>query len=107
MAYSLGAVIPSRLAAIAPQCGSFAKGFLAAPDANIGIPLMDIHGVNDAIVPANLTRFNIGDDVEFPLSSDGWYYTKLDDILQRWRHSNNCTGLSSQYVTDYDGVSGL
>ena len=109
MAYGLGANVVSRFAAIAPQCGSFHRGFLDFPDNNAGgMPIMDVHGNADEIVPANLTRFNNeATDLRYPLSRDGWYYTQVDEILASWRVSNGCSGTTSHYTTPYDGVNGL
>ena len=53
MTYQLAVDISSRLAAIAPVCGSFHAGFNLAPEH--GVPVMDIHGNRDTTVPANTT----------------------------------------------------
>jgi poly(3-hydroxybutyrate) depolymerase len=73
MAYGLGANLATRFAAVAPQCGSFHNGFLDRPDAAVGMPLMDVHGDADTVVPANLTLYNTpATSEQFPLSADGW-----------------------------------
>jgi polyhydroxybutyrate depolymerase len=100
MAYQLGVSIASRLAAIAPQFGSFHRGFNAAPSQ--GVPVMDIHGKSDTVVPANVS-----------LSGDGYYYTPVSDIFggdsysSGWKKSNGCSGSAKHYATAYDGVKGL
>eukprot|EP00118_Oscarella_pearsei_P027056 m.310717 g.310717 ORF g.310717 m.310717 type:complete len:351 (+) comp54070_c0_seq1:110-1162(+) len=106
MAYGLGARMSNRLAAIAPVCGSFSMGFLEAPDSEYGMPVIDIHGTQDTTVPANLTSYNkVGD--QYPLSSDGWYYTQVSDIFKEWKERNGCTGDDFQYKTSLVGEEGL
>lgn len=94
MTYQVATVMSSRLAAAAPQFGSFHKGFLQGPTAPV--PLIDIHGTRDTTVPANVS-----------LSGDGYYYTTVSDIFAVWGEANGCTGASSQYKTPYDGQSEL
>jgi len=103
MAYALGAAFTSRLAAIAPVCGSFQKGFVQFPDETYGIPVMDIHGSEDTEVPANLTQYNTDSDDQYPLSQDGWYYTLQSDIFAGWKKSNGCSGPEAHYPTSLDG----
>eukprot|EP00750_Incisomonas_marina_P017298 INCI20211.1.p1 GENE.INCI20211.1~~INCI20211.1.p1 ORF type:complete len:398 (+),score=42.11 INCI20211.1:113-1306(+) len=107
MAYGLGANAATRFAAIAPQCGSFHRGFLDSPDPMFGMPLMDVHGDSDFTVPANLTAYNVGEDTTYPLSADGWYYTQVADIMSAWRVSNACVGESGHFKTPLDGTNGL
>jgi len=100
MTYQLGVDLSQRLAAIAPQFGSFHRGFLEAP--SVGVPVLDIHGKSDHTVPANVS-----------LSADGYYYTPTDEIFggnaysSGWKHANDCTGPSTHYVTNYDGIKEL
>merc|ERR550537_1337031 len=90
----------SRLAAIAPQFGSFQRGFNAAP--SVGVPVIDLHGQSDTTVPANVS-----------LSADGYYYTPVAEIFDGnqysagWKKSNGCSGSASHYRTEYDGIKGL
>ena len=107
MAYGLGATTPQRFAAIAPQYGSFHRGFLDSPNPLFGVPMMDVHGSNDLTVPANLTSFNMGDDVSYPLSADGWYYTQIQEITSAWADANDCSGDAIHYPTSLDGVNDL
>jgi len=100
MTYQLGVDLDSRLAAIAPQFGSFARGFNMVP--TVGVPVIDLHGTKDTTVPGNVS-----------LSGDGYYYTTTDEIFngnkysKGWKSANGCTGKSSHYRTSYDGVQKL
>lgn len=94
MTYQLATDMSSRLAAAAPQFGSFQKGFLQGPTTSV--PLIDIHGTKDTTVPANKS-----------LSGDGYYYTTVADIFSTWGKANGCTGSTSHYSTPYDGQSSL
>jgi len=100
MTYQLGVDLASRLAAIAPQFGSFHKGYNLAP--TVGVPVIDLHGNSDTTVPANVS-----------LSADGYYYTPTHEIFngnsysKGWKASNNCTGGSSHYKTNYDKIKKL
>lgn len=100
MTYQLGVDLSSRLAAIAPQFGSFMRGFNLAP--SVGVPVIDIHGTKDTTVPANVS-----------LSGDGYYYTPTAEIFggnmysSGWKSSNQCSGASFHYETRFDGVNKL
>merc|ERR1719456_226276 len=102
MTYQLAVDISSRLAAIAPVCGSFHAGFNLAP--SHGVPVMDIHGNRDTTVPANTTY-----------AGDGYKYTPVQEIFdgnkynsKGWKESNGCKGsYTSHFRTSYDGQSGL
>jgi len=100
MTYQLGVDLAKRLAAIAPQFGSFPRGFNLAP--TDGVPVIDLHGKSDTTVPANVS-----------LSGDGYFYTPTHEIFDGnaystgWKSANNCTGPSSHYVTKYDGIKQL
>jgi len=100
MTYQLGVDLASRLAAIAPQFGSFHKGFAMAP--LVGVPVIDTHGNKDTTVPGGVS-----------LSGDGYYYTTTDEIFNGgkyssgWKKANGCSGSSSTYKTKYDGIKNL
>jgi polyhydroxybutyrate depolymerase len=100
MAYHVGAALPERWAAIAPQFGSFHKGYLMSP--STGLPIIDIHGKNDKTVPANSST-----------SSGGYFYTTVKDIFEGnkeapgWKKANGCSGGIKAYPTEFDGQSGL
>jgi len=72
MTYQVGVDLASRVAAIAPQFGSFHRGFKLAPP--VAVPVMDIHGRSDTVVPANVS-----------LSGDGYYYTPTAQIFEGWK----------------------
>merc|ERR1740123_1337710 len=100
MTYQLGVDLSYRLSAIAPQFGSFIRGFNMAPET--GVPVLSFHGFHDTTVPANVS-----------LSSEGYYYTPTAEIFGGnkyslgWKVSNNCSGPNSHYKTKYDGVKEL
>merc|ERR1712166_1725892 len=95
-----GAALPERWAAIAPQFGSFHRGYNLSP--STGVAIIDIHGTNDKTVPANSS-----------MSSGGYYYTPVQEIFEGnkyaggWKKANGCTGPISHYPTNYDGQSQL
>jgi len=94
--YQLGVDLASRLAAIAPQFGSFARGFNLAP--SVGVPVLDLHGSKDTTVPGNVS-----------LSGDGYYYTTTTEIFhgneysRGWVKANGCSGSPTHYPTRFDG----
>jgi polyhydroxybutyrate depolymerase len=100
MTYQVAVDMADRLAAAAPQFGSFHRGYSLSP--KTGVPVIDIHGTKDTTVPANVS-----------LSGDGYYYTTTDQIFfgdeysDGWTKSNGCTGASSHYKTNYDGIDQL
>lgn len=100
MTYQLGVDLGARLAAIAPQFGSFHKGFNMAP--SVGVPVLDIHGRSDTTVPANVS-----------LSGDGYYYTPTEEIFwgnkysTGWANANGCTRDLKFYPTKYDDIRNL
>ena len=97
MTYQLGVDLAHRLAAIAPQFGSFHRGWNAAP--STGVPVLDLHGSADTTVPGNIS-----------LSGDGYYYTTTKEIFDGnayssgWKKANGCQGSTSHYVTPFDGT---
>merc|ERR1719265_2037831 len=100
MTYQLGIDLAERLAAIAPQFGSFHQGFCESPAQKV--PVLDLHGSKDKTVPANVS-----------LSADGYYYTITKDIFdgcqycQGWKKSNGCDGYSYHWTTKWDGQDKL
>jgi poly(3-hydroxybutyrate) depolymerase len=95
--YQMGASMSSRLAAIAPLAGSMHTGFLQAPTRCL--PLIDLHGEKDMIVPANTTLGN------------GWYFELNHDIMKAY--AAQCPQCSTRdedirrHVTSFDGRRGL
>jgi len=94
--YQLGVDLSSRLAAIAPQFGSFHRGFAMAPSTHV--PVIDLHGTRDTTVPGNVS-----------LSGDGYYYTTTAEIFgggkysKGWKRANSCTSKLTHWPTKYDG----
>ena len=95
--YQLGVDLASRLAAIAPEFGSFHRGFAMSP--SVGVALLDLHGSHDRTVPANVS-----------LSADGYHYVTTKEILEGthdskgWKHANGCSGPSRHWPTEWDGL---
>jgi len=100
MTYQLGVDLSARLAAIAPQFGSFHKGFCMSPQHPV--PVIDIHGTRDTTVPANVS-----------LAGNGYYYTTTAEIFgggaycKGWKSSNMCKEKLSHYITQWDGIKKL
>ena len=96
MTYQLGVTLGDRLAAIAPQFGSFAQGFAAAPKS--AVPVLDLHGSDDDTVPAN-----------YSLAGNGYYYTPVEEIFHGgkysggWMKANGCDGKPGLWPTKFDG----
>ena len=66
------------------------------------IPMMDIHGLNDDIIPGNATT--VVDYVPTSESEGGWYYTPTTLMLENgkaigWRQANRCKGPNTEYAT--------
>jgi len=102
--YQMGVSLSHRLAAIAPTCGSFARGFAQVP--TVPLPVMDVHGFSDTEVPGNATE---GD--HWAESADGYYYTPVANILEGWRDANQCKDEEavtlSHWRTNLDGMYDL
>merc|ERR1711998_560206 len=95
----------SRLAAVAPQFGSFHYQFAEAPKTSV--PILSFHGTKDKTVPANNSA-----GYNYPVG-EGYFYTSTQDISygstysDGWRTSNGCSGSTSQYKTNFDGEYSL
>ena len=87
----LGCSLADRFAAIAPVHGFLAIGFNCAPDTTISI--MNVWGTNDRIVPADGS-----------LSSDGYWYTPVDDVMDAWGSAQGCDLDDTSYSTVSDGI---
>jgi len=98
--YQLGVDLGHRLAGIAPQFGSFHRGYNMVP--KVGVPVLDLHGTSDTTVPANKS-----------LSGDGWYYTTTHEIFNGnsysigWKEVNGCEGTPTVYHAKQSGREGL
>lgn len=101
-AYSLGVQLEGRIAAIVPNSGSFAKGFMGTPtSAQRGMPVMDLHGDADRTVPANASGNASWSD------GGGWWYTPVSDILAPWAAANGCGATTNHFPTPLDGKASL
>ena len=94
----LGCDMADRFAAIAPVAGTLARGFNCAPDSSDQISIMNIHGREDDYV-----------DVTGAESTDGYFYTAIDDVMALWAgpSSQNCADEVTPYTTIADGVRGM
>lgn len=109
MAYDLAKKMPERLASIAPQVGSVFMGYNYAPPQ--GVSVMDTHGFSDRIVPANISNGYQPDNYVGPhdsaVSSDGFFYTQVPDILDVWGTAFRCSGGNAAYVTGFEHIDGF
>ena len=96
-AWALGARLAPRIAAVAPSAGTPHTGFGEAPTSGSAISVMDIHGANDNICPANSTE----------PSADGWYYEQVPIMCRIFSEPDGCTGVETHYPTTFDGQSEL
>eukprot|EP00811_Abedinium_folium_P015312 NODE_24277_length_631_cov_3.882937.p1 GENE.NODE_24277_length_631_cov_3.882937~~NODE_24277_length_631_cov_3.882937.p1 ORF type:complete len:139 (+),score=30.26 NODE_24277_length_631_cov_3.882937:122-538(+) len=98
--YQEGVDLSHRYAAIAPQFGSFHRGFRMVP--RNSLPLIDIHGIHDTTIPANVS-----------LSGGGYYYTPVHEIFNGdsdgpgWKAANGCSGDAEHWPTPWDGIFDL
>jgi polyhydroxybutyrate depolymerase len=87
----LGCDLPDRFAAIAPVHGFLHIGFNCAPD--VPISTMNVWGSKDRIVPADGS-----------LSSDGFWYTPVNDVMDAWGSAQGCEAGAMPYPTSSDGT---
>ena len=62
--------------------------------------IMDIHGTEDDIIPANVSNGLGPGPHGSTTSSDGFYYTPTDTVMEKWASRNECSGEPYQYVTE-------
>jgi len=109
MTYGLAqSKLASRIAAISPVAGSPLLGFGALP--SVPMPIMEIHGSKDSIIPANLSGSYQGEvgPNNSTVSSDGFYYEQVYLTMDRYAEANGCRGeLSVHYPTRFDGDTDL
>lgn len=84
--YQLGVSFSEHLAAIAPVCGSFQRGYLQFP--SVPMPVLDVHGFEDDVVPANKS-----------MATNGWYFTPTDEIFKVWKEANGCNREGSNAIS--------
>lgn len=96
--HRLGCAMPERFAAIAPVGGTLARGFNCAPKASTPLSMMNIYGSEDRYV-----------DLENPVSSDGYYYTSAEAVMDKWAGSDSqdCEDAATPYKTSKDGTLDL
>ena len=96
--HRLGCAMPERFAAIAPVGGTLARGFNCAPNASTPLSMMIIYGSEDRYV-----------DLESPVSSDGYYYTSAEAVMDKWAGSDSqdCEDAATPYQTAKDGTLDL
>lgn len=96
--HRLGCNMADRFAAIAPVSGTLALGFNCAPNTSTEISIMNIHGRDDDYV-----------DVTGQESTDGYFYTAIDDVMALWAspESQDCAEEVTPYPTIADGIRGM
>jgi polyhydroxybutyrate depolymerase len=87
----LGCSLAERLAAIAPVHGTLHIGFACIPGAPIAT--MNVWGSNDNLVPPDGT-----------LSTDGYWYTPVDQVIDAWGTAQGCDETDTPYPTVSDGT---
>ena len=112
MCYEIAHSLSSRIASIAPVAGLPMLGFLdRAVPVKSPVSLLDLHGLIDGVIPANLSNVigcNAGGPHGSTLSNDGFFYTPLLNVTRAWGGVNGCPGTSSggaveQAKTSLDG----
>jgi len=101
--------IGTWFASIMPVEGSFPLGHLQPPVA--AIPLIEIHGVHDCTIPANVTNYCYSgcpkkikqeaakDGIACTYSVDYYYYTGTKSVLDTWATVAKCSGNKSEPLT--------
>ena len=123
MVMSLVKAIPDRVASMVPVAGSHFLGFNKNPETKSPVAYMDIHGVQDNTVPANVTNgfhpkkqrakghcdedasgYCAGPDGS-AVSNDGFFYTPVPNITLTWAENNDCDfSGNAPYATSFDGA---
>jgi poly(3-hydroxybutyrate) depolymerase len=114
MVYELAthsAAVANRFAAIAPVAGSPLLGYGKVPPS--WMPIMEIHGSTDNIIPANVSGSYRGErcprnPTACSVSSDGFYYEVVDSTMERFATANRCDNRNTDhYPTEFDGRTDL
>ncbi len=94
----LGCNLGHRFAAVAAVSGTLARGYACAAPRLQPVSVMNIYGREDTIVPQ-----------DGALSSDGYFYTSVDDTVALWASplSQSCEARATPYPTPHDGVRGV
>lgn len=90
MSYKLACQLSNRIAAIASVCGVISTSTLANCEPANTIPVLQIHGTADAVVPINGTN--------------GWH--SVDETLNNWIDLNNCSEVDTISLPDIDPSDG-
>eukprot|EP00039_Didymoeca_costata_P019040 m.335996 g.335996 ORF g.335996 m.335996 type:complete len:387 (-) comp17730_c0_seq1:1385-2545(-) len=108
MTYDLvtaSAKIAPRIASIVPFSGSLLVGFNNPPLRRMAV--MDVHGIEDDVIPANVSNGHGKGPHDSILSEDGFYYTSTADVMKAWATKNGCSGAKEHYPTEFDGDTDL
>jgi polyhydroxybutyrate depolymerase len=89
--HRLGCELPNRFAAVAPVHGFLHIGFGCAPSGDTAT--MIVWGSQDRIMPE-----------DGALSSDGYWYTAVDDVMEDWAVALGCDAIATSYPTVSDGT---
>ena len=68
--------------------------------------MIDIRGFNDAIIPANVSGGWNGrpGPHDSTVSSDGFYYSTVDQVCEAYAVANDCREPSRHFLTPWDGL---
>jgi len=110
-----------HFASVVPVAGSLMLGHAAAP--SVPIPIVDIHGVRDETVPANVSNsygkykqegcpVDVVGRAGCTVSEDLFFYTPQDKLLALWARVNSCgsqdgPALGVSTSSRFDGVGGF
>merc|ERR1712216_1076474 len=104
MTYNTALRLSDEIASIAPAAGSRIIGYNTKPKHSIA--LLDFHGYNDDVVPANISdgMERWGGPHGSAVSLDYFYYTPLHEITKVYAEANDCDFSGNlPYPTKYDG----
>lgn len=108
MTYDLATMdeeVSNRIASIVPFSGSPLVGFCNPPKHHMAV--MDVHGIEDDVIPANYSNGHGRGPHSSVISEDGFYYTPTNLVLGTWASYNKCKGDVQHYRTKYDGETDL
>jgi poly(3-hydroxybutyrate) depolymerase len=101
-----------KIASIAPAAGAPLMGFNDGPHPDGATALLDMRGLIDNTVPANISNGwpapwlpGEAGPHNTATSSDGFYYTPIDNITDRWAATLGCEGGIEHYPTRFDGLA--
>ncbi len=102
-----------KIASIAPAAGAPLMGFNDGPHPAGATALLDMRGLIDNTVPANISNGwpapwlpGEAGPHNSATSSDGFYYTPIDNITARWATTLGCANDGIEhYPTRFDGIA--